>query len=121
MEYKYFRFEEFDSPDSPGSGYNYMDREFMSMLDEARDIAKIRFKILSGYVTSTHNKIHYKASTTSSHLIGRAAHIECVNAKKRIKIVESLNMVGFRRIGLHRNYIHIDNDDLKPPMLWFLT
>jgi hypothetical protein len=33
----------------PGSGYKYMDREFIEMLDEARDIAGIRFKILSGY------------------------------------------------------------------------
>ena len=121
MEYKYFSFDEFDCPGCPGSGYTYMDREFISMLDEARDIAGIRFKILSGYVCSTHNRIHYKASTTSSHLIGRAVHIECVNAKKRIKIVEALNMVGFRRIGLHRKYIHVDNDDLKPDMLWLLT
>jgi hypothetical protein len=121
MEYKYFRFEEFDSPDLPGSGYKYMDREFLAMLDEARDIAGIRFKILSGYVSAFHNNVHYKASTTSSHLIGRAAHIECVNAKKRLKIVEALNMVGFRRFGLHRKYIHVDNDDLKPDMIWFIT
>ena len=121
MEYKYFRFEEFDCPGCPGSGYRFMDREFLGMLDEARDIAGIRFKILSGYVCSHHNRIHYKASTTSSHLIGRAAHIECVNAKKRLKIVEALNMVGFRRLGLGRKYIHIDNDDQKPDMIWFIT
>ena len=98
-----------------------MDREFIDMLDEARDIAGIRFKILSGYISSTYNNIHYKASTTSSHLIGRAAHIECVNAKKRLKIVEALSMVGFRRFGLHHKYIHVDNDDLKPDMIWFIT
>lgn len=121
MEYKYFSFDEFDSPDKPGSGYKYMDREFIEMLDEARDIAKIKFKILSGYVTNTHNLIHYKASSASSHLIGRAAHIECLNARKRLKIVESLNMVGFRRIGIHKDYIHVDNDDLKPPSIWLIS
>ena len=52
MEYKYFRFEDFDCPSLPGSGYKYMDREFIEMLDEARDIAGIRFKILCGYRTS---------------------------------------------------------------------
>ena len=61
------------------------------------------------------------ASTTSSHLIGRAAHIECVNAKKRIKIIEALCMVGFRRIGVHPKYIHVDNDDLKKPMFWLIS
>jgi len=121
MEYKYFKFEEFDSPDLPGSGYKYMDREFIDMLDEARDIARLRFKIVKGYSSSAYNRLHYKASTASSHLIGRAAHIECVNAKKRIRIIEALNMVGFRRIGVHRKYIHVDNDDLKDDMFWLIT
>jgi hypothetical protein len=61
------------------------------------------------------------ASTTSTHLIGRAAHIECVNAKKRLKIIEALSMVGFKRFGLHPKYIHVDNDDLKPEMIWFIS
>jgi uncharacterized protein YcbK (DUF882 family) len=121
MEYKYFSFDEFDCPTLIGSGYKYMDREFISMLDEARDIARIRFKILSGYRTPAYNTNHFMASTTSSHLIGRAAHIECVNAGKRLKIVEALSMVGFRRFGLNSKYIHVDNDDLKPPMIWFIA
>jgi len=121
MEYKYFSFDEFDCPTLVGSGYKYMDREFIEMLDEARDIAKIRFKILSGYRTPAYNTNHFMAPTTSSHLIGRAAHIECVNAGKRLKIVEALSMVGFRRFGLHPKYIHVDNDDLKPPMIWFIA
>ena len=118
MEYKYFSFDEFDCPTAIGSGYKYMDREFIAMLDEARDIARIRFKILSGYRTPLYNTNHFMASTT--HLIGRAAHIECVNANKRLKIVESLSMVGFKRFGLGSKYIHVDNDDLKPNMIWFL-
>jgi len=120
VDYKYFSFDEFDCPTQLGSGYKYMDREFIGMLDEARDIAKIRFKILSGYRTPMYNTTHFMASTTSTHLIGRAAHIECFNAKKRLKIVESLSMVGFKRFGLGSKYIHVDNDDLKPNMIWFL-
>ena len=120
MEYKYFSFDEFDCPTTIGSGYKYMDREFIEMLDEARDIAGLRFKILSGYRTPIYNTNHFMASTTSTHLIGRAAHIECVNAKKRLRIVESLSMVGFRRLGLAPKYIHVDNDDLKPNMIWFI-
>jgi len=34
MELKYFKLEEFDSPDVPGSG-SYMDPELLLMLDEA--------------------------------------------------------------------------------------
>jgi uncharacterized protein YcbK (DUF882 family) len=121
MEYKYFSFDEFDCPTTIGSGYKYMDREFIEMLDEARDIAGLKFKILSGYRTPIYNTILFMASTTSTHLIGRAAHIECVNAKKRLRIIEALSMVGFRRFGLHCQYIHVDNDDLKPNMIWFIT
>lgn len=121
MEYKYFSFDEFDCPMLIGSGYKYMDREFVGMLDEARDIAGLKFKILSGYRTPQYNTNHFMASTTSTHLIGRAAHIECVNAKKRLRIIEALSMVGFRRFGLHPKYIHVDNDDLKPNMIWFIA
>lgn len=121
MDYKYFTFDEFDSPDKIGSGYKYMDREFIEMLDEARDIAKLEFKILSGYRTKYANTNIWSASTTSSHLIGRAAHIRCLNSKFRLRIVEALSMVGFRRIGIHRDYIHVDNDDLKPPSIWLIS
>lgn len=121
MEYKYFSFEEFDCPGMPGSGYKYMDREFIEKLDEARDIAKLKFKILSGYRNPQTNTNVWNASTASSHLIGRAAHIQCTSAKKRLRIIEALSMVGFRRFGLHKDYIHVDNDDLKPNMIWFIT
>jgi len=121
MEYKYFSFDEFDCPGYPGSGYKYMDREFIEMLDEARDIAGLKFKILSGYRNAYVNTKIWEASTVSSHLIGRAAHIQCVSAKKRLRIIEALSMVGFKRFGLHREYIHVDNDDLKPDMIWFIS
>jgi len=41
---KYFNYAEFDSPDLPGSGVE-MQGNFLSMLDEARGIAGIPFKI----------------------------------------------------------------------------
>ena len=49
-----FNLKEFDSPDLSGSGLN-MDKDFLSMLDNARDIAKTPFKITSGYRTKEHN------------------------------------------------------------------
>ena len=50
MELRYFKLEEFDSPDYPGSGEKFMDWEFLDCLDEARDIAGVQFKINSGYI-----------------------------------------------------------------------
>ena len=52
---RYFTFDEFDSPDQPGSG-EMMDLDFLAMLDEARDCAGIPFVITSGFRSVSHNK-----------------------------------------------------------------
>ena len=54
MKLEYFCLEEFDSPDLPNSGVN-MDSDFVTMLDNARHIAQIPFKINSGYRTKERN------------------------------------------------------------------
>jgi len=120
MELKYFTFEEFDSPDYPGSGEKFMDREFLDCLDEARDIAGVQFKINSGYRTPQHNR-KVGGGTASSHLIGRAADIHCTHTGKRLKIIEALSMVGFRRFGIANTFIHVDNDDQKKPAIWLYS
>ena len=43
---KYFTFEEFDSPDEMSSG-KHMRREFLELLDFAREEAQVPFKITS--------------------------------------------------------------------------
>ena len=39
---KYFTYQEFDSPDEPGSGKN-MNADFLDLLDHAREEAEIPF------------------------------------------------------------------------------
>lgn len=122
MELKYFSFHEFDSPDLPGSGEKYMDREFLEMLDEARHIAQLQFKITSGYRSKTHNR-KVNGVSSSSHLVGRACDIACTNGNKRYKIIAALLEAGFTRIGVAKTFIHVDNDDfdhggLKKDAIW---
>jgi len=115
---RYFNIDEFDSPDIKGSGRN-MDTTFLSMLDEARGIAKIPFKINSGYRTLKHNtKIHGVAN--SSHLKGLAVDIHCVNSRNRWIIVNALQNVGIRRIGIGNTFIHADIDTSKAQNLIWL-
>ena len=76
---KNFSISEFDSPDVPNSGIN-MDKTFLQMLDDARGIAGIPFKINSGYRTPEHNKkvggkLKTPTSKGSSHMYGLAADI----------------------------------------------
>ena len=51
----YFRPQEFDSPDAPGTG-DKMYREFVKMLNQARHVAGVPFKISSGYRTKEANE-----------------------------------------------------------------
>lgn len=119
MQYKHFLFSEFDSPDAPGSGEKYMNREFLEMLDYAADLCKLQFIIVSGYRTKFQNR-RLCGSSSSAHLVGRAAVLQCKNANKRYKMVAALLESGFTRIGICRNQrtIYCDNDDLKKDMIW---
>jgi len=120
MALKYFKLSEFDS-DVKGSGKN-MKRDFLKKLDKARDIAKIPFKITSGFRTPQHNerlrKQGYKASANSSHLKGCAADIYCKDSGTRQKIVNGLIMAGFTRIGIADSFIHCDTDQDKNDAIW---
>ena len=106
MELKYFKISEFDSLDEPGSGVN-MDDDFLRMIDEARGIAGIPFKINSGFRTVARNK-SVGGTLNSSHLKGMAADIHCADSASRLKIVNAAFFVGFTRIGISKTFIHID-------------
>ena len=119
---KYFTLDEFDSPDVEGSGSN-MDSNFLSMLDNARDMADIPFKINSGYRTQEHNIEIYrrlgKKPIDSAHLKGKAADISCSGSRERWIIITALQDAGFNRIGIANNFIHVDSDESKSPnVIW---
>lgn len=121
MKFQYFSYDEFDSPLQEGSG-QLMSDELISMLDHARDLAGVEFKITSGYRIEADiyrlKKAGYKVSSKSSHLKGLAADIACNNAT-RYNILESLLKVGFNRIGIGSTFIHVDIDPDKPPFtIW---
>jgi len=109
---KYFNIEEFDSPDEPGSG-QYMDDDFLEMLDNARHMAGIPFIINSGYRTKAANR-DAGGLKNSAHLDGFAADIRCNASRERMYIVGALLEAGFNRIGIGNGFIHVDNDPTKP-------
>lgn len=118
MELKHFSISEFDSPDLPNSGVN-MDQEFLIKLDLARELSGTPFYINSGYRTKEHN-LRVGGTSISSHLKGLAVDIRCSSSQERYKILNGLIRAGFRRIGIHRNFIHVDLDTSKPQNLVFL-
>jgi len=122
MKMRNFNLKEFDSPDLSGSGLN-MDKDFLSMLDNARDIAKTPFKITSGYRTKEHNIAIYKKlgkkPIESSHLKGLACDIACSDSRARFLIINALLEAGFTRIGIANNFIHVDSDcEKSQDVIW---
>lgn len=87
-----------------------MNQAFLKRLDIARGMAGTSFKINSGYRCKKHNDSIAGASPTSSHLKGVAVDIACTNSAKRYLILRGLINAGFSRIGIDRNFIHVDED-----------
>ena len=113
----YFYYSEFDSPDQPESGF-LMSNKFLSKLSRARHHANIPFIIKSGFRTVEHNKTVGGVSK-SSHLVGLACDIYTQNSKSRFIILTALLKVGFNRIGIGQNFIHVDDSQIKTPnVLW---
>ena len=122
MDIKYFQVTEFDCKCKVGTGIN-MELAFIKMLDECRELAGIPFKITSGYrCLLCNNKLiesGIKASKNSSHMSGVAADISAKTSAERYKILESAIKVGFKRIGIGKNFIHLDIDRTKTPnLIW---
>ncbi len=111
MTQSYFRYSEFNSPDIPNSGRN-MQPSFLRMLNHARQIAGIPFKINSGFRSQEHNE-KVGGSENSSHLRGYAADIHATSSTYRYEILSALLQAGFNRIGIAETFIHVDNDPNK--------
>jgi zinc D-Ala-D-Ala carboxypeptidase len=116
---RYFTIDEFDSTGKgeKGTGVN-MRVQTLKMLDEARHIAGVPFRINSGFRTKQHNddlakNKALKVDPNSAHLRGYAADIHVNNrADQNIKI-KALYQAGFRRFGFSETFIHVDNDPSK--------
>ena len=107
----YFEYSEFDSPDQVGS-YKHMDVDFLNKLAQARKIAAVGFKITSGYRSPAHNE-KVGGVPNSSHTLGHAVDIYAPTSRQKYLIINSLLQAGFNRIGVAKNFIHVDDDPSK--------
>ena len=95
-----------------------MNQEFLHNLDRARELAGIPFVITSSYRTPEKNK-EVGGSENSSHLKGLAVDIRVRSSSERHTILGSLICVGFNRIGIGQNFIHVDQDpDKASNVIW---
>lgn len=115
---KNFNSSEFDSPDVKFSGLE-MDHVFIAKLQKLRNQVNFPIIITSGFRTHEHN-IKVNGSVNSSHLRGFAADISCDTSYHRFRILKAAFKVGFLRVGIGKDFIHLDNDPNKPSRLTWL-
>lgn len=94
-----------------------INHEFVKKLQISRDIANIKFTILSGCRCESHNK-KVGGAKNSAHLRCCAADIEVTGATKG-KILKAIREAGFKRIGISDSFIHVDSDTINPPAEWY--
>lgn len=105
---------------TPKSKYKYftdnevvgLKPELVQLLDKARGIAGVPFKINSGFRTPEQNK-NAGGVKDSAHMSGMAVDISCTSDTNRWLIINSLISVGFNRIGIAKTFIHADIDKSK--------
>jgi|TARA_R110000796_G_scaffold31803_2_gene83946 hypothetical protein len=102
----------FDSPDLPNSGYKFMEREPVLLLDRIVKRTRITLNIILGYTSKPYSD-KLKLVRSNSHRVGKAVKIRCVGTKKRITLVQELVKEGVNRIGVSDKYVYFDTDDLK--------
>ena len=108
---EHFNSYEFDCSCHKGSGVN-MQHSFVRKLDLARELSGVKFIIVSGYRSESHNHA-VGGVLNSSHVTGYGADIYCTDPEQRYKILFALMHVGFNRIGVYKSHIHVDNDTQK--------
>ena len=90
----------------------------MIHLDDARLFAGIPFIINSAYRCVDYEKKKGR-SGNSMHTKGKAVDIRCRTNAERFCIVNALIAVGFRRIGIGTNFIHVDSGyPSAEPIIW---
>lgn len=89
-------------------GMMNIDKDFRRRLNMARGITGFPWVPESGCRCEKHNK--EVGSVTLNHVVGKAADIRCVDAKKRYQIVDAMMVAGIRGIGIGKTFVHGDTN-----------
>lgn len=101
-----------------GCGFFIKSDKLVQMLEKARLIACMPFKINSWCRCQKYNDSLPGSVPDSAHLKGLAVDIAVTPANKAI-ILRSLRKAGFERIGKAKRFIHVDVDLDKPQVEWY--
>ncbi len=102
----------------PACVQSQLDEVLVSMLLGVSEKLGRPLYINCGYRSSQYDKEKGR-SGQSAHCSGKAVDIFCADNTFRYKLLVHLLDVGFVRVGIGKNYIHVDIDLKKPyPRIW---
>lgn len=104
----YFSEKEFQD----NKGKCWMKERHMNLLLKARIIADVPFVVTSGCRNPSQNK-EVGGKETSEHLTGEGCDVAASSSRIRFKIIEAAVLVGFTRIGIGKDFIHLGSSEDK--------
>ena len=114
---KYFSPKEFRAC-APSCDISQMEPGFLDLMDRVREAAGIPLVLNCAY-RSREWDLAKGRSGNSAHTRGRAVDIRCTTSTNRLKIVAAAIACGINRIGIGKNFIHLDNDTtLSQGVMW---
>ncbi len=116
---KHLYWELFDSPDTVGSGFRFMEREPVLILDDIMvEFPSWRPTIELAYTSHTYSKLLGLVSH-SPYRVGKGIMLRVTNASSRMFLVENLIIRGIKRIAVSDEYVEYDTDNfLYKPKLY---
>jgi len=97
-----------------GCGLIIVIPSFFLKINRVRGIVGHPLTVNSWCRCPTHNTL-VGGSATSSHLNGWAVDLACPTEYIKYRILLAAGKVGFRGVGVGKNFIHLDNDPGKYP------
>ena len=103
---------------SCGCEETLVDEEFVKKLEKVRVKCDFPFRITSGFRCPKKNAAA-GGKSKSAHLKGKAVDIFCNHSFQRWWIASVAIKYGFSRIGIGKDFVHLDIDDALPtPRMW---
>ena len=116
---KHLYWELFDSPDSKGSAFRYMEREPVLILDDIMvEFPMWRPSIELGYTSQPYSDL-LGLTSYSPYRVGKGVRLKVLDSKKRMFLVKNLILRGVVRIAVSEKYVEFDTDNyLYKPNLY---